>query len=390
MSEPILTLTAPPPVAPVELDQVAGLVPVSAEVRSDLQVKVDRYVRDLVACNPQSPEFGTKVGQLTNIGQKEIAVLANQSNRFLDRPTRAMDGEGGVGKALTDLRGVIEKLDPSREGDLLKPRKFLGLIPLGSKLKAYFDRYSSAQTQIQAILAGLSRGRDELLMDNAGIETERANMWENMGKLEQMIVIAKSLDATLETKAAELDLADPAKARALRESALFYIRQRQTDLLTQMAVTVQGYLALDLIKKNNIELIKGVDRASTTTIAALRTAVTVAQALNSQRLVLDQISALNSTTAKMIDSTGQLLRDNTAAINQQAASATIQVDVLQRAFANIYATMDSIDSFKVQALGNMKTTIEALSAETAKAQGYIDRAQGAGSARSADSLLSLS
>lgn len=375
MSEPTLTLTAPAAVAPVPVHQAAGLVPVSDQVRSDLQKKVDAYVADLVACTPQSPEFGTKVGQLANIGQKEIAALANQSNRFLDRPTRSLGNEGGVGKSLVELRNVIERLDPARDGDLLKPRRLLGIIPFGNKIKAYFDRYSSAQSHIQAILAGLSRGKDELLMDNAAIETERANMWENMGKLEQMIVIAKSLDASLESKAADLDSIDPAKARALRENALFYVRQRQTDLLTQMAVTVQGYLALDLIKKNNIELIKGVDRASTTTIAALRTAVTVAQALNSQRLVLDQITALNSTTANMIDSTGRLLRDNTAAINEQAASSTIQVEVLQRAFANIYSTMDAIDTFKIDALGNMKTTIEALSTEAERAKGYIARAQ---------------
>lgn len=387
MSE--LTLTAPAPVAPVEITQVAGLVPVSDQVRSELQVKVDRYVADLVAYNPQSPEFSAKASQLSNIGQKEIVALANQSNRSLDKPTRSLGDEGGVGKSLIELRNVVEKLDPAREGDLLKPRKLLGLIPFGNKLQAYFDRYSSAQTHIQAILSSLSRGKDELLRDNAAIETERANMWENMGKLEQMIIIAKSLDATLEAKAADLDAYDPAKARALRENALFYVRQRQTDLLTQMAVTVQGYLALDLIRKNNIELIKGVDRASTTTIAALRTAVTVAQALNNQRLVLDQISALNSTTANMIDATGKLLRENTAAINEQSASATIQVEVLQRAFANIYSTMDAIDTFKLNALGNMKTTIEALSAETEKAKTYIARAQGSTGSGSVDPMLSL-
>ena len=79
----------------------------------------------------------------------------------------------------------------------------------------------------------------------------------------------------------------------MRETALFYVRQRTQDLLTQMAVSVQGYLALDLVKKNNVELVKGVDRASTTTVGALRTAVTVAQAMTNQRLVLGQITALN-------------------------------------------------------------------------------------------------
>ena len=58
------------------------------------------------------------------------------------------------------------------------------------------------------------------------------------------------------------------------------MRQRRQDIQTQLAVTVQGYMALDLIRRNNLELIRGVDRAQTTTIAALRTAVIVSQALS--------------------------------------------------------------------------------------------------------------
>jgi uncharacterized protein YaaN involved in tellurite resistance len=215
-------------------------------------------------------------------------------------------------------------------------------------------------------------------------------MWEQMGKLEQMIFIARSLDAKIEDAANDLDASNASKANALRESALFYVRQRTTDLLTQMAVTVQGYLALDLIKKNNVELVKGVDRASTTTISALRTAVTVAQALSNQRLVLQQITALNATTANIIDSTGQLLRDQTGKIHEQAAAATVQVEALQRAFQNIYDTMDMVDEFKLKALGNMKQTINILLAESEKSKHYIARAQGAGQAdRSDDPLLSL-
>ena len=182
--------------------------------------------------------------------------------------------------------------------------------------------------------------------------------------------------ARLEAKALELDSSDPARAKAIRESALFYIRQRTQDLLTQMAVTVQGYLALDLVKKNNIELVKGVDRASTTTVAALRTAVTVAQALAGQRLVLEQISALTTTTANMIDRTGELLKSQTAQIHEQAASSTIPIETLQRAFQNIYDTMDNIDAFKMKALENMKTTVTTLSGEVEKSKGYIARAQG--------------
>ena len=371
-----LKLTPPDPVPVVKPEKAAGLVPVDEEQKSRLQVRVDEFVEDLVAQDSNSPEFGRRVDQITNMGRKEIAEAAGQSNRFLDRPIRAMDETSGVGADLAELRRTVEDLDPSTKGDLTTRRKIFGIIPFGSKLRNYFDSYKSAQSHISAILARLQGGKDELLMDNAAIDVERQNLWKAMGKLEQMVFMSKALDETLEQKAADLDHTDPAKAKALRETALFYVRQRTQDLLTQMAVTVQGYLALDLVKKNNVELIKGVDRASTTTVGALRTAVTVAQAMTNQRLVLDQITALNTTTANIIDATGQMLKDNTAQIHQQAASSTIPLETLSRAFQNIYDTMDSIDTFKLQALDSMKQTVTSLEGEIGKSKAYIARAQG--------------
>jgi len=310
------------------------------------------------------------------MGRREIVEAAGQSNRFLDRPIRSMDESSPVGANLAELRRTVEDLDPSKRGNLLAPKKLFGIIPFGNKLRNYFDSYKSSQTHISSILDSLAHGKDELLMDNAAIDVERQNLWAAMGKLEQMIHLSKSMDAKLEEKANELDSSDPEKARAVRDTALFYVRQRTQDLLTQMAVTVQGYLALDLVKKNNVELVKGVDRASTTTVGALRTAVTVAQAMTNQKLVLEQITQLNTTTANIIDGTGKMLRENTATIHEQAASATIPLETLSRAFTNIYQTMDEIDSFKVRALENMKQTVGALEDEVHKSKGYIARAEG--------------
>jgi len=371
-TEAPLVLTPPDPVPTITTERAVGLVPVDDEKRTQLEAKVDSFVDDLIAQDVNSPEFGKRVDAIAAMGQKEIRDAAGQSNRFLDRPVKAMDAEGGVGADLIELRRTVEKLDPS---GALTSRGFFDKI-FGNKITGYFDKYKSSQSHINSILKALGRGKDELLMDNAAIDVERSNLWTSMGKLEQMIVLSKTMDTRIEDKANELDHSDPAKAKALRETALFYVRQRTQDLLTQMAVTVQGYLALDLVKKNNVELVKGVDRASTTTVSALRTAVTVAQALTNQKLVLDQVTALNTTTAGLIDSTGKLLKSQTAAIHEQAASATIPVEVLQRAFQNIYDTMDAIDVFKLKALDSMKTTVGALSTEVEKSKGYIARAEG--------------
>jgi uncharacterized protein YaaN involved in tellurite resistance len=392
-TETKLKLDPPEALNPVQPHEAAGLVPLKEQERSQLEQKVDAFIDDLVATDANSPEFGKKVDQLTTMGRKEIAEAAGHSNRFLDRPVKAIDSDTGIGADLTELRKTVEALDPARSGKMGGSRKLLGIIPFGSKIQGYFRQYQSSQSHISAILARLASGKDELLMDNAAIDVERANLWKTMGKLEQMIHISKTLDQRLEDKANELDGTDPAKAKAIRETALFYTRQRTTDLLTQMAVSVQGYLALDLVKKNNVELVKGVDRASTTTVAALRTAVTVAQALTNQRLVLDQITALNSTTANVIESTGSMLKHQSGEIHKQAASSTIPLETLQRAFQNIYDTMDTIDRFKLEALGNMKQTVNTLSNEVEKSRGYIARAEGVeqnrltAGGRSGDNLL---
>ena len=376
-----LKLTPPEPMPAITPEKAAGLVPLSTDQKSKLEERVDGFIDDLIAQDENSPEFGKRIDQITNMGRKEMLDAANQSNRFLDRPIKAMDRDTNIGQSLIELRTTVEKLDPSANGKLLTKRGFFDKI-FGSKINNYFAQYRSAQKHIGGILTALSNGKDELLMDNAAIDVERRKLWEAMGKLEQMIHVAGTLDRRLEEKAAELDSSNPAKAKVIRENALFYARQRTQDLLTQMAVTVQGYLALDLVKKNNVELVKGVERASTTTVGALKTAITVAQAMTNQKLVLEQITALNTTTANIIDGTSQMLKDNTARIHEQAASSTIPVETLQRAFQNIYDTMDAIDTFKLKALDTMKATVTTLEGEVVKSKGYIARAEGATQAQS--------
>jgi uncharacterized protein YaaN involved in tellurite resistance len=293
-----------------------------------------------------------------------------------------------VSKSLLSLRRTVEDLDPAKQGDLLSPRRLLGVIPFGDKVVDYFRKYQSSQGHINAIITGLYDGQDELRRDNASIEQEKVNLWEVMGRLRQYAYLAQQLDKGLTAKIAGIEATDPDRARVLKEDLLFPVRQKVQDLLTQLAVSVQGYLALDLIRRNNVELIKGVDRATTTTVSALRTAVIVAQALSDQKLVLDQITALNATTGNLIESTSEMLHQQSGQISEQAASSTIELGKLQAAFKNIYATMDEIDTFKLKALDNLSKTIDALSTEIEKSQQYVERVR-AQEGRVADGGLDL-
>ncbi|PKQ32809.1 MAG: toxic anion resistance protein [Actinobacteria bacterium HGW-Actinobacteria-2] len=362
---PTVTSTQAPAMAP-QVD--AAQVPV-------LDAKVEGFLTALSTAETNSPTFSAQADAVRSMGDADIRKAAETSNRLLQTPVRAIEAGGlsdtsQVGKTLLELRRTVEDLDPAQAR---KAKGFFAKLGMGRQVGDYFRKYQSSQAHLDGILHALRSGQDELTKDNAALNMEKQNLWTVMGRINQYVYIAERLDAKLSAQIAELQVTDPDKAKSLSQDVLFYVRQKHQDLLTQLAVSIQSYLAIDIIIKNNIELIKGVDRASTTTLSALRTAVIVAQALGNQKLVLDQITALNTTTSDMIQRTSEMLKENSAQIQEQAASSTIGLEQLQAAFANIYATMDTIDDFKLRALDAMSATIGTLETEVAKSKEYLDR-----------------
>jgi uncharacterized protein YaaN involved in tellurite resistance len=372
------SLTPPPPVEPVEKERAATMIKLDPAKLATLDAKVEEFLDIVLSQDVQSDAFKAKMEGVHTLGNREVREAAEVSNRLLERPVRALnsgafDNGSDISQALLNLRTKIEELDPARQGNLLEPRKLLGFIPMGSKAVDYFRQYQSAETHLKAIIEALYNGQDELRKDNAAVEEEKVNAWRTMEKLEQYVYVGRKIDAALENRLAQIAAEDPEKARVVREEMLFYVRQKVQDLLTQLAVTIQGYLAMDMIRKNNLELIKGVDRAASTTVSALRTAVIVAQALVNQKLVLDQIGALNTTTGNLIESTSTLLKQQAGRIHEQAAEPGVSLDQLKLAFRNVYETMDMVANYKVKALENMRKTVDVLSSEVEKSKTYLDR-----------------
>ncbi|ROS79165.1 toxic anion resistance protein [Cellulomonas sp. PhB143] len=379
-----LVLEAPAAAPRVSREQAAATVAAqqpdgaAAQQHRAAEAKAQVLVAELSAIDPRSPEFAEKIKTVSALGDEEIRASAEVSNRMLDRPaaqSRESSAQSKVSATLVELRQTVTELDPNR-ADLTGVKKLLKFLPGGDAVDRYFAKYQSAQSQLDAIIRALASGQGELLKDNAAIELERNRMWEAMNRLGELKVEVEALDVAVSAKIAGLRAAgDAESAQALEADVLFAVRQRHQDLMTQLAVAVQGYLAMDLVRKNNLELVRGVERAQTTTVSALRTAVIVSQALGQQKLVLDQVSALNSTTSSLIESTSQQLRQQGAQIQEQAASSTVEVGRLQAAFENVYATMDAIDTFKVQANDAMAVTIGELEQQLAQARPYVDRAR---------------
>ncbi|MFZ3499982.1 toxic anion resistance protein [Streptomyces sp. 5.8] len=381
-----LVLTAPEPVAPVKREQASGLVPLQDGVREEMARRAGEYVGSLAGIDSRSPEFANRIGEIAGLGSADIRGAAQQSNRMLERAVRSLSADGGdaqarVAGSLVELRRTVEDLDPS-ESSAKGVRKLISKLPGGNKFRDHVAKYASSQTTLNRIVGALRGGQDELRRDNAALHTERARLWETMGKLQEYAVLTEALDAAVEQRIA--GQSDPQQADALRVDVLFPVRQKHQDLLTQLAVCAQGYLAMDVVRRNNEELIKGVDRAATTTVSALRIAVMLAQALNTQGEVLQQINTLRDTTEGLIRGNAEMLSSQSGEIQRIAADPAVGAETLRTAFAQIYKTLDTIDTFKVQATENMAATVESLTGELQHASAYLARTRTASALEGGD------
>ncbi|MET8134559.1 toxic anion resistance protein [Streptomyces sp. NPDC005251] len=378
-SEETFTLTPPEAVAPVPREKAGGLVPVDPGVQDEMARRAAEYIDGLAVLDARSPEFAGKVGEIAGLGASEMRGAAAQSNRMLERtirslPSKGEDAQSHVAGSLVELRRVVEDLDP-RDLSASKGRKFLSRLPGGNKLRDHVAKYASAQGTLNKIVGSLRGGQDELRRDNAALQTERVRLWETMGKLQEYVVLTQALDTAVEDHIAGVDSGDPAQADTLRSDVLFPVRQKHQDLLTQLAVCAQGYLAMDVVRRNNQELIKGVDRAATTTVSALRISVMLASALDNQRKVVEQVNALRGTTEDLIRGNAEMLATQSGEIQRIAADPAVGAETLRTAFQEIYRTLDAIDTYKVRATETMAATVESLTSELQHAGAYLERSR---------------
>lgn len=267
-----------------------------------------------------------------------------------------MGDEGSeVSKGLTDLHRELKDLDPS----LIDFTKTGLLGKLFNPIRAYFERYEKADQVINDIIVSLDKGKATLKNDNTTLEIEQLDLRNLTKKLSKEIEMGTIMDEAIskQIEAAGASNEDPERIRFVTEEVLFPLRQRIMDMQQMIVVNQQGIMAIEVIRRNNNELIRGVERAKTVTISAMRIAAIVASALYNQKIVLKKIEMLNATTNELISGTSRMLKEQGAEIHKQSIEANISVETLKSSFSDVISAMDAISAYKQEALPKMKETI---------------------------------
>lgn len=181
----------------------------------------------------------------------------------------------------------------------------------------------------------------------------------------------ESIEAQIQN--AEIEGIDPNKIAFVKEEILFPLRQRIMDMQQMIVVNQQGIVSLNVIRRNNKELIRGVNRAKNVTVSALRTGVMVASALYDQKIVMDKINVLNETTENIIATTSHMLKEQGSEIQKHSAEAMISPDVLKASFTEAISAIEDVSTYKQQALPKMKETISLFSDMADEGQKVVEK-----------------
>jgi uncharacterized protein YaaN involved in tellurite resistance len=373
VSVPSFVLEAPEVITPIAVQASQTAVPLKPEVKAAVDDQVARFVDALLKEDVHTDAFKSKLDSAFALGKEEVSTAASlMQGRFMQRNMVGVETSPAF-KAMGDIRSQLDDLNPGKDGDLLQPNKLLGIIPFGNKLQAYFRKFESAGDQLKKAMTQLYAARDEVQMDIADIEATRGKLWEAMQKLAAAAHFSESLDAKLAAKVESIAATDPQRAQALRQEVLFYARQNLTDILTQQAVCVNGYLALDVLKKTGREMMNGCTRVATTGMSALAVAQTVARATGNQIAVMDMLQGVNNTIGDLISQTGKQLNQHVDATAQFASNPMIGIEKMQEMFDQTYKAMDAMDSFRAKAIDTMGQNNAIMKAQIAKSDQYVDR-----------------
>lgn len=294
-----------------------------------------------------------------NFGE-DIVRQSQVKNNILQKRmgdfSRAGGESGTVAKGLEELSLKMRDLDPSAL-DFAKTG-ILGRV--FNPVRRYFERFQTADAEIAGIVKTLEKGRSILKNDNTTLEIEQAAMRDLTRQLNQKIELGSQLDSYLANALENARISGDSQERVkfIEEEILFPLRQKLMDFQQLLVVNQQGIIAMEVIRRNNLELICAVSRAENVTVAALRTAVTVAGALYHQKIVLEKVQMLNTATNDMISATSRMLKEQGTAVQQQSVEAGISPDTLKQAFADTLSALDDISAYKEKALPQMAQTIQ--------------------------------
>lgn len=122
------------------------------------------------------------------------------------------------------------------------------------------------------------------------------------------------------------------------ETILNSLDKKIYDIKEMIIVKQQSQMALEIIRRNNKEIIRNIEKIKNITIEALNTAVIVAKSIYNQKLVLKGLDKLKMKTQDLMVGTGKIINNDI-----DANSSNDKLELMKVMFNNILTTIEEAD-----------------------------------------------
>ncbi len=303
--------------------------------RRDIVKRVDNYgVDTLNLAENRSKNLSGTISSMTN----------NNTNNELDKNIEKLENE-------------IRSLDPS----LVDFSKVVsGIGKLFSPITQYFNKLEHEDEKIEDLITSLNTGRSILSNDNITLELEIEKISDTIHLLNLEYEVGEKIKEKI-TKIIEEAKEDESDAQVIKfyeDEVITPLEKKLYDIKQVIVVNEQSMMAMEIIRNNNKELIRNVDRIKNVTLVAVNTAVMVAKSLYNQKVILKRLNALESSTGEIISKTGDKLKDESVSIANEISRAGTSVEGMKKSFSNAFETFNEIKSENVNNKNEIEKVIE--------------------------------
>lgn len=301
---------------------------------------------------------------IDSMGMEEAKEIALSSNNLMKRQLKELDNSSvkenkKVVKSLMDMENKIVELNPAKAGinwdDPLRGGRIFGIkLPfIGDKLQKYIQKTRDASQYIEMVNKELDEG-SRIIRESIGeIDLEKQKNLEITMRSNEYLYLNSAIVKKVESRMIENKLNDKEK-ELVTEVILYPLEQKKSDLNTQIHVAITSYYGLDVIQKNNKELLRGVQRCQMVALPALNTSITMASALADQKNVHDTVGAINQTAEEMLNNVSTMVSSQSQQIQKSAQSETIKRKSIMDNYKKIEDALKKTSEYRLQAHAALK------------------------------------
>lgn len=345
----VFSIKLPDPLTAVDPAKAVEMLKLIPEIQEKIDAQLKAYLEGLLSEELGSAEFRRKLDSAFRLGKEEISNAASlMTGRYMDRNLVAIKGSVFI-KSLEAARAMLGQFDPAKHGDLLQGNKFLGLIPMGNKLKDYFGAYQSSLEQTQKIIADLFTARDEMKKDADQLEALMKKLWNAMHRLRGAIYFAEHLQEQLAARQEDLKKTDPKRAERLEQDVVNNVRQNLDDMMMQMTVNMNGYRYMEALQKIAGEMATGCERIASSSLMALGAGQQVAQNTGNPIQVMEKLSTLNESVSRQIAENAQKLSEFFGKADATSSQPETGIKKIQEMFSASLKAMTDFENIRTQA-----------------------------------------